>query len=229
MLTHHDVTIPNALEIYDETKDAGISCVGFKDVGLSFKELSELVTLMKKDGKKVFLEVVSETRESALQSARNAVRLEVDYLIGGTYPEPTIQLLRGRGIKYFPYVGKVVEHPCLLRGSVEEIVLDAKKVEALGADGINLLAYRFDGDVERLMSSVKESVNIPLIVAGSIDSLARIRKVMDLGMWGFTIGGAIFEKRFVPGGTLTEQITAVIKAINKQKRTRRFHSKQSCG
>jgi len=40
MLTHHDRTVPNALEVFEEIKDTGIQNVGFKDVGLPFEELS---------------------------------------------------------------------------------------------------------------------------------------------------------------------------------------------
>jgi NAD(P)H-dependent flavin oxidoreductase YrpB (nitropropane dioxygenase family) len=218
MLTHHDVTVPNALEVFNEVKDTGIFCVGFKDIGLPVKELATLVGLMRKEGKTILMEVVSETKEYTIQSVKNAVKLGVDYLIGGTYIEPALWLLKGSGIKYFPYIGKVIGHPCLLRGTIDEIVRDAKRVEALGADGINLLAYRFDGDVNRLMISVRDAVNIPIIVAGSINNFERIRKVVELGMWGFTIGGAIFENKFVPKGDLRDQIIAVINEIKNAKK-----------
>lgn len=38
MLTHHDVTIPNAVEVFKQTRDTGVKYVGFKDVGLSIKK-----------------------------------------------------------------------------------------------------------------------------------------------------------------------------------------------
>jgi len=217
MLTHHDVTVPNALEVFNKIKDTGISCVGFKDIGLSTKELAELVHFLRREEKSVFMEVVSETEETTMQSVKTAVKLGVDYLIGGTHVEPTLQMLKGSGIKYFPYVGKVVGHPCLLRGTIEEIVRAAKRVEVLGVDGINLLAYRFDGDVNRLMLSVRDAVDIPIIVAGNINSFERIRKVTELGVFGFTIGGAVFEKRFIPKGDLREQIIAVIEEVKKSQ------------
>jgi len=215
MLTHSDMTIPNATEVFKETKGTGVKCIGFKDIGLPKEKLMELVKMMKKQKMKTFLEVVSGSEEENLKSARVALELGVDYLIGGTYPKETLPLVKGSGIKYFPYIGKIIGHPCLLRGTISDIVDDAKKVEKMGADGINLLAYRYDGDVKRLITSVKKGVRIPLIIAGSIDSYERVREMVDLGVWAFTIGGAVLEKKFVPCGTLSDQVKAVLKEIRQ--------------
>jgi hypothetical protein len=38
----------------------------------------------------------------------------------------------------------------------------------------------------------------PMVVAGSIDSDERIGVVRDTGAWGFTIGGAVFDRRCAP-------------------------------
>jgi len=65
------------------------------------------------------------------------------------------------------------------------------------------------------MASVKSAVDTPVIVAGSVNSFERIRKVTELGMWGFTIGTAIFEKRFAPDGDLRKQITAVLRGVKR--------------
>jgi hypothetical protein len=214
MLTHHDVTVPNAVEVFKETRDTGVKYVGFKDVGLPAKEMHSLVNLMKKEEKKVFFEVVTKNRDEAMQSVRNAVNLDVDYLIGGTYVEQTLQLLKGN-MKFMPYIGEVVGHPCMLRGRIEEIVADAKRVERLSVSGINLLAYRYHGNTEKLLEAVRKAVDIPIIVAGSIDSFQRIRKIGEQEMWGFTIGSAIFERKFALKGDLRDQITAVIEEVER--------------
>jgi len=214
-LTYSDVTVYNALDVFDEIKDTGINFVGFKDVGLPEEKLKKLVGKMKKAGKTTFLEVVSATKEDNIRSAKMGVKLGVDNLIGGTYVEETLPLIKNTGIKYFPYIGKIVGHPCLLRGTIEEITKDARRVEALGVNGIDLLAYRYDGDVERLIKSVQNTVKIPLIIAGSIDSFERVRKMAELGVWAFTIGSAVFDKKFVSNGTLSDQISAALKEIEK--------------
>lgn len=217
MLTYNDVTVPNAIEVFKEIQDTEVTHIGIKDVGLPIQELRTLVALIRDAGKVIFLEVVSETKEDAMRSVKKAIDLEVDYLIGGTYVEQSLQLLKDR-IRFMPYIGKVVGHPCLLRGSVEEIVNDAKRVKALGADGINLLAYRYDGNANNLMTSVKHAVDLPIVVAGSVDSLERIRRVKELAMWGFTIGTAIFEKKFVSDGNLRDQLAAVIRGMERPRR-----------
>jgi hypothetical protein len=61
-----------------------------------------------------------------------------------------------------PYIGKVVSHPCMFRGKLEEIVADAQKVEGLDMAGINLLAYRYTVTQTTLLS-VKNAVKIPII------------------------------------------------------------------
>ena len=35
MLTHHDVTVPNALEVIERIKDTGLRFIGCKDIGLA--------------------------------------------------------------------------------------------------------------------------------------------------------------------------------------------------
>jgi hypothetical protein len=167
---------------------------------------------MKKDGRTTFLEVVSASEKETLQSTKVALELGVDYLIGGTYIDSTLPLIKNTKIKYFPYVGKIVGHPCKLRGSIEEIVNDTKKVKEKDISGINLLAYRYNGDVEQLIEKVS-AVGLPMIVAGSIDSYERVRKMKDMDIWAFTIGGAIFDKKFVAQGSLTDNIDAVLKEI----------------
>jgi hypothetical protein len=213
MLTYNDQTIPNAMEVYNEVRNTGVEFVGFKDIGLPEKELVALHKLMKKDGKTTFLEVVSASEGAAIKSAEMAKKLGVDYLIGGTYVDKTLPLLKGTKIKYFPYIGKIVGHPCLLRGTIEEITKEAKAVEKRkDFDGINLLAYRYDGDIEKLIKNVRGVMKKPLIVAGSINSFERIAKMKELDVWAYTIGGAILDKKFVLKGSNADNIKAVLEA-----------------
>ena len=59
MLTHQDRTVQDALQLFERTQDYPITHWGFKDVGLSPKEMQSVVTAMKTAGKNTFLEVVS--------------------------------------------------------------------------------------------------------------------------------------------------------------------------
>jgi len=46
-------------------------------------------------------------------------------------------------------------------------------------------------EVPLLIQEVQKAVGLPLIIAGSINSYERIEKMKELGVWTFTIGGAI--------------------------------------
>ena len=212
METYNDMTRVDAIPVYKEIRKIKVKCIGFKDIGLPMTKLKELHTMMKKDGRTTFLEVVSASEKDTVQSTKVALELGVDYLIGGTYIDATLPLLKNTKIKYFPYVGKIVDHPCKLRGSIEEIVSDTKKVKERGIPGINLLAYRYNGNVDQLIGKVS-AVGLPMIVAGSIDSYERVRKMKEMDIWAFTIGGAIFDKKFVGNGSLADNIDAILKEI----------------
>ena len=122
------------------------------------------------------------------------------------------EILAGTGVRFFPYVGEIVGHPCLLRGSVESIVADTERATALGVDGINLLAYRYDGDVEALVRAVAGATDLPVICAGSVDSAERIRALDDCGAWAFTIGTAALDGELVDGAPLAGQLEAALEA-----------------
>jgi hypothetical protein len=217
MLTHHDVTVPNALEVLQKVSKTGLKCAGCKDIGLEIPKLRLLFSNMKAAGMKSFLEVVTMKEEEHFRGVDIALEIGAGHLIGGMpeYTEKTIQYLKRKKNppKLFPYIGKILGHPCLLRGSLEEIVEDAKRTQKIGADGINLLAYRYDGDVRELIQKVMAAVQVPLIVAGNVDSVERIRELKELGVWAFTIGGAIMEKKFAATADEPDQIKAVLKEV----------------
>ncbi len=212
MLTRNDTTLSDARTIYASIADTGVRHVGCKDVGLPTDQLAAFMDEIRANGHTSYLEVVSETAEQTLQSARVAAEIGPDYLIGGTLIEPVQEILAGTGIRFFPYVGEIVGHPCLLRGSVARICDDARRVEAAGVDGINLLAYRYDGDVPALVRAVAEATSLPLICAGSVDSIERISELRDLGVWAFTIGTAALDGVIVPGEPLAGQLAATLAA-----------------
>jgi hypothetical protein len=217
MLTRDDRTISDARRVYESVAATGLRYIGCKDVGLPRDELAALMADIRSGGHTSYLEVVSETEEATLQSARVAAEIRPDCLIGGTLIEPVQEIIDGSGMRFFPYVGRVVGHPCLLRGTIEEITQDARRAEALGVDGINLLAYRYDGDVDALVEAVLDAISIPVIAAGSVDSAQRIRALSDRGVWAFTIGTAALDGKLVPGASLQDQLRYVLDAASGVK------------
>jgi hypothetical protein len=212
MLTRDDKTLTDARDVYASIAGTGVRHVGCKDVGLPREELQALMSDIKGNGHTTHLEVVSESEEATLASARAAAQIGPDYLIGGTLIEPVQEILEGTGIRFFPYVGRIVGHPCLLRGSIDEIADDARRAEQLGVDGINLLAYRYDGDVDALVEAVVDATSLPVIAAGSVDSRARIQALDERGVWAFTIGTAALDGVLVPGRPLEDQLRYALEA-----------------
>jgi len=212
MLTRDDNTLADAREVYASIAGSGVRHVGCKDVGLPRNELQALMDDIRANGHTTHLEVVSETPGATLESARVAAEIGPDYLIGGTLIEPVQKVIAGTGIKFFPYVGQIVGHPCLLRGSIDEIAEDARRAESLGVDGINLLAYRYDADVDELVEAVVGATSLPVIAAGSVDSPQRIQALAQRGVWAFTIGTAALDGVLVEGGSLDEQLQCALDA-----------------
>lgn len=219
MLTHHDQTVKNALEMFEEMKDTPVLHWGFKDVGLPPNEMKKLVQRMKDSGKTTYLEVVSLSEEQGLAGARLAVESGFDVLMGTVYFDSIHAYLKDKPIQYYPFPGHVHSHPSILDGTIEEIVNHACSLEEKGVPGMDLLAYRYTGDAELLLRQVVKATRVPICVAGSIASYERIARVWDAGAWGFTVGSAFFEARFVPGGSFKDNMMAVWNWIENTSET----------
>lgn len=198
MLTKDDRTVSNAVQVYSSLSRSPLRYVGFKDIGVPLDELKALARLIKADGRQVMLEVVSTSREAEMRSVEAALEIGVDYLLGGRHAEEATRLLKGSDIRYFPFAGRTVGHPTKLTGSIDDIVDDAVRLAALpGVHGLDLLAYRYAGDVEELTRRVVKAVSVPVIAAGSIDSAARVQAMRQAGAWAFTVGSAVFDGSFL--------------------------------
>lgn len=218
MLTHHDRTVKDARKIFQECKDLPVQHWGFKNVGIPVPEMKKLVAEIKAAGKTTHMEVVTYSEEECLAAAKLAVECGFDYLLGTVYYPSVVELLRGHTIKYFPFSGKVWGSPSILGETVEGIVGNAKKFEELGIDGTDLLAYRFTGDPEKLIRAFKEQIGFPVLIAGSVSTYDRIDFLKEIDPWGFTIGSAFFESRFVPGGTFRDNLAAVVGYLHRSIR-----------
>jgi hypothetical protein len=207
MFTHHDATVANALEVYDDLRHTGLRHVGFKDIGVSIETLTELCRRMHDDGRTVYLEVVSVTAEDELRSIAAAREIGVDVVMGGTHVDAALPVLEGSGLRYMPFPGRIVGHPSILEGTTDEIAASAADLSSRpGVFGLDLLAYRHADPVEPIIDAVVRASAGPVVIAGSIDSAERIEAVTKLGAWGFTIGGAIFERVLPAGPSLAEQV-----------------------
>ena len=188
---------------------------GFKDVGLSPDEMKMLVREMKAAGKTTYLEVVSLSEEEGLRGARIAVEAGFDVLMGTVFFDSILEYLKGKPIKYYPFPGHIHSHPSILDGTIEEIVAHARFLESKGVQGMDLLSYRYVGDARQLLREVVKATRVPIVSAGSIESYRRLAEVWQAGAWGFTIGSALFDKKFVPNGSFLENTLAVCNWLEK--------------
>jgi hypothetical protein len=212
MLTHNDRTVDDAPEVLASLRDTGLRYVGFKDVGATPERQRELAASAHEAGMEVMLEVVSTTVEDELASLRAAREAGVDWVLGGTNAHLGVDVLAGSGIRYCPFPGTVVGHPSELTGSIEDIAGDAKRLSELdGVTGVDLLTYRHaTTDPAELTRAVVQACSGPVIAAGSVVRADQIRLLAAAGAWGFTIGGAIFERRLPGGDTVAGQVAAVL-------------------
>ncbi|KPQ15833.1 MAG: Methylglyoxal synthase [Rhodobacteraceae bacterium HLUCCO18] len=197
MLTENDRTIPDARARLEEALEGGVRHIGFKDVGLPLPDLRALADAIRAAGGRSYLEVVSLDAESEMASARAAVDLDVDVLLGGTRAAEVTEVTRHHPVRYYPFPGRITGHPSVLEGPERDIVASARALAALEhVHGLDLLAYRYTGDVPRLMAAVSAEVAKPVIVAGSIDSAERVETAAAAGAQGFTVGTAALAGAF---------------------------------
>lgn len=214
MLTHNDKTVENAFEVFESCQDLPVSYWGFKDVGLPQTEMRKLIEAFKQAGRTTFLEIVSYTKEECLRGAEFAVDFGFDYLMGTLFFPEVWDYLKGKKIKYFPFVGKVSGSPSILEGTVDSMVGESEFLESEGVDGVDLLAFRHTDDPESLAREFISRSKIPVILAGSIDSFERIDFVNKVDPWAFTMGTALFNKNFLSSGSVRENLEIVINKMD---------------
>ncbi len=216
MLTRNDRTVPEAAQHLETALSLGVRHIGFKDVGLPVAQLKGLNQTIKAKGATSYLEVVSLDRRSEEASARAAVDIGVDILLGGTRVDVVLPILQGSGLKYFPFPGRITGHPSVLQGSLEEIVASARELAAYpGVHGLDLLAYRSPlPDTPGLIAAVCNAAGKPVIVAGSIADRYRIGAVHAAGAAGFTIGTAALDGEYPAREQgLEAQLAAILRDV----------------
>jgi len=209
MLTLDDKTLENASMVFDRLKNSRVENFGFKDIGIPYPEMQELAQKIRNAGKKLFFEIVSSSLEATVRGARRALELKADYLIGGQYVKEVLEVVQGAKLKYYPYVGEIIGHPCNLAGNASEMLAEILEYKELGVDGINLLAYRYDKNPHVLMTDLMEECELPLLIAGSVNSKERIGFLKATGVEYFTMGTALFLNELVKTESLEAQLEAL--------------------
>mgnify|MGYP003285965875 FL=1 len=159
--------------------------------------------------KKTFLEVVEYTEEEGLERAKIALECGCDILMGTLFYDSINEFCKSNNLKYMPFVGQVEDRPSILKGSIDEMINEAK-----GVYGIDLLGYRYEGNPEELNEKIVSNVNAPVCIAGSINSYEQLDKIKKIKPGAFTIGSAFFDNKF--GNDFGEQINNVYDYIKNE-------------
>ena len=215
MLTRDDKTIEDCLEVVDDAVAVGLRHIGFKDVGVSPATLRSLNQRIKDSGATSYMEVVSTTPEAALRSAAVAAEIQVDRLLGGTDVDGILRAIAGSTIQYFPFPGFPEGHPTKLGGTAADIAAHCTAFMRKGCAGVDLLAYRATAAEPLDLVHVARHMlgSGKLVVAGSINSVARIQALHAAGVDAFTIGSAVFDGSFSPRkGGMRAQLRDVLAA-----------------
>ena len=210
MLTHNDKTVNNAIEVFESCKDLDVDFWGFKEAGIPIDEMKDLVQRMKKTGKTTFLEVVEYEERECINGIEIGIECGFDYMMGTMFSPAVFNKVKESNMKYMPFIGKIHGRPSVLEGEISEIVAEGVELEKQGVAGIDLLGYRYTGSGLELAKAVNNGLNIPMVMAGSINGYKRLDEVKELNPWAFTIGSALFDGKFGDGGTFREQLQNVI-------------------
>ena len=214
MLTRSDETIADCVETWDAVAAVGVRHAGFKDVGVDLATLVELNRRMQSAGVTTYLEVVSTSTEACLRSARAAVTIGVDRLMGGTQVPEILSIIAGSGIEYLHFPGIPIGHPTELGGDAELVERQCRQFETDGCHGVDLLAYRAtEADPLELVRAARRATSGYLVVAGSVSTTVQIDDLRAAGADAFTVGSAIFEGSFSPRkGDIASQLRDVLDA-----------------
>lgn len=214
MLTRSDETIVDCLDTWSAIQHVGIRHAGFKDIGVDVATLTELNRRMQASGVTTYLEVVSTSAEGCLQSARAAVDIGVDRLMGGTQVDEIMAIIAGSGIEYLPFPGLPVGHPTQLGGDSSLVERQCQEFAQRGCGGVDLLAYRaIEAAPLDLVRAARRGTSGYLVVAGSVSTPAQIEDLRAAGADGFTIGSAVFDGSFSPRkGSIRSQLRDVLEA-----------------
>ena len=207
MLTHNDMTVRNAAEVFEQNKNSKATMWGFKEEGLPFDEMKNLFNRIKSYGKETALEVVAYTEKECIAGAKKAVECNCDYLMGTIFFDSVNEFCKENNLKYLPFVGQITGRPSILEGNLESMIDEAKNYLSKGVYGIDLLGYRYTGDATELNKNFVAQINAPVCIAGSVNSYKRLDEIKSTGAWAFTIGGAFFENKF--GDNFSTQVDKV--------------------
>ncbi len=196
------------------TSDLKVECLGCKDNAISKEDIRMIDRHIKDAGKRSLLEIMADEAHY-IDSARMAVEIGFDIVIGTHYTKEVADLLEENGIGYYPFIGKLTEYPIYMVGSIQDVVDEAVYVSQQNVTGLTIPLYHFEGDAEELARQLVRNVSKPMFVAGHVSTEEQIRFLNELGFYGFTMGTQLIDKRYVQNGSFNDNLKVVAEWVKK--------------
>ena len=189
MLTHNDITVPNALEVFEQNKHAKAEYWGFKDVGVTLDKWADL-----------------------------AIKYQIDGVLGYFFPSVSAKL-KAAGILSFPPFGGRNDEMRLVGTIEELTKAAMEIIEAGSSGIRMSAYRWVEGNPEELAAALKlkfDAAGIPFMMTGSVNDFGKLDVIKQMQPWGITVGGALFEDGKFGGGTVAERIDRIDQYCNEQ-------------
>ncbi len=208
MLTERDVTIPDAIEVYETVTGTGLHYVAFKDVGADRGMLEDLTAAVNEDGLLTLLEIADVTEAGQDAGVDLALQLGVDIIVGTWRPESAAVIESVKQSAYFPFLGSLSGSPLQLQGSPADLAAQMSELAAnAGVAGAVLMPYRQkEHSPDELMPSVIRAADLPILIAGGVESSEQIMAIDRAGAWGFTMGAGALKLRHEDAGSVRRKV-----------------------
>lgn len=208
MLTERDVTIPDAMEVYQAVAGTGLGYVAFKDVGADRGMLEDITAAAHEDGLLTLFEIADVSEAGQDAGVDLALQLGVDIIVGMWRPQSAAAIGATGHCVYFPFLGSLSGSPLRLRGSPAELGAHISELAANATvAGAVLMAYRQEEhSPDELMSRVIQAADLPVIIAGGVGSGEQIKAIGSAGAWGFTMGSEVLRRRYEDPGSVRRKV-----------------------
>ncbi|USX53519.1 hypothetical protein [Lentzea sp. HUAS12] len=214
MLTEKDLTIPDAVDVYEKLSVDELRIIAFKDTGTDPRMAEDLTAAAHADGRSVLLELADMSDAGQERGYQLALDLGVDRVVGAWRPE-VAQAFAGSGKpEYWPFVGSLSGSPLVLSSTPDELAAEAELLSGTdGVRGLVLMPYRQSSyDPVLLMERTAAAASVPFLIAGGVRrDAAQIAAIAAAGAWGFTMGGAALADRHDDPESVTERVSEILR------------------
>ncbi|MFD0883139.1 hypothetical protein ACFQ08_00970 [Streptosporangium algeriense] len=213
MLTEKDMTIPDAITVYEKLSVDALRTIAFKDVGTDPSMARDLTDAAHEDGRSVLLELADMSDAGQERGYRLALDLGVDSVVGAWRPEVAHAFAGSGTPEYWPFVGSLSGSPLVLDSSPDALAAEAERLSATdGVRGLVLMPYRQTSyDPALLMERTAARSAVPLLIAGGVRDAGQIAAIAAAGAWGFTMGGAALADRHNDPASVTKRVSEIIR------------------